>query len=71
VICLAAGNYGTWSGTGKAITIREESGAAATMGVNFGSGDAGFTIDGLTIPGGQIGSTGCTGCPGWGSEGGG
>src|SRR5262249_35915154 len=53
-ICLAAGNYGTFQGTNKAITIRSQTGAAATMGLNLDTGDSGFTVDGLTIPGADV-----------------
>jgi hypothetical protein len=45
-ICLAAGNYGNWTGTDKAITIRPQAGASPTMSFDFGSGAANFTIDG-------------------------
>ena len=45
-ICLASGNYGTWQGTGKAITLRPQEGASPSMGIAFGTGDSGFTIDG-------------------------
>ena len=53
-ICLASGSYGTWSGTNKAVTITPAAGASATMQVNFASGDAGFTLDGLAGMGGTI-----------------
>jgi hypothetical protein len=53
-ICLASGAYGTWSGTSKAITIRNEGGATPTMRYSFGSGDRGFTLDGLSGMGGSI-----------------
>lgn len=55
-VCLASGNYGTWGGTNKAITIAPAPGASPTMQVNFGSGDSGFTL--LEIGGlsGQISS---------------
>ena len=36
VICLASGDYGTWNGTNKAITITKQSGATATMRIDFG-----------------------------------
>jgi hypothetical protein len=45
-MCLAAGNYGIWQGTSKAITIRPQSGVSPTLSVNLGNGDANFTIDG-------------------------
>lgn len=45
-ICLASGDYGFWNGTAKAITIRPQDGATPTMGLQFGAGAGGFTIDG-------------------------
>jgi hypothetical protein len=45
-ICLASGDYGTWSGTNKAITITPVAGATPQIGMNFGSSAHGFTIDG-------------------------
>jgi hypothetical protein len=55
-VCLTSGNYGTWNGTNKAITIAPAPGASPTMQINFGSGDSGFTM--LEIGGlsGQISS---------------
>ena len=53
-ICLASGDYGTWSGTNKAITLQADAGASPQMQVNFGNGDAGFTLDGMTGMGGQV-----------------
>jgi hypothetical protein len=53
-ICLAAGDYGTWSGTNKAVTLYADSGVTATMKVNFGAGDSGFTLDGLSGMGGTV-----------------
>ena len=59
-ICLASGDYGTWSGTSEAITVTAASGASVTLSFGFASGDSGFTIDGakgggtMTIPGGEI-----------------
>ena len=53
-ICLASGNYGTWSGTNKAITVMAASGASPTMQVDFGSGDKGFTMSGIGGMGGTI-----------------
>jgi hypothetical protein len=55
-VCLASGSYGTWSGTNKAITIRNAEGAAPTMRYSFGSGDYGFTLSGLSGMGGSISS---------------
>ena len=45
-VCLAAGDYGTWSGTSKAITIAPEPNASPTMAFDFRSGAANFTING-------------------------
>ena len=53
-ICLASGTYGTWQGTNKAITILAASGASPSMRYSFTSGDAGFTMDGMTGMGGSI-----------------
>jgi hypothetical protein len=53
-VCLASGNYGTWAGTNKAITIAAANGANPQMEINLGSGDSGFTLDGLTGMGGVI-----------------
>ncbi len=53
-ICLASGNYGTFAGTNKAITIKAAAGATATMLFNFTTGDNGFTLDGLSGAGGTI-----------------
>ena len=54
-ICLASGNYGTWSGTNKAITVRKADGAIPTMRFSFGSGDANFIVDGVSGAGGSLG----------------
>ena len=54
-ILLASGNYGTWGGTNKAITVKADSGATPTMRVNFGSGDSGFTLAEMHGMGGSIG----------------
>jgi fibronectin type 3 domain-containing protein len=56
-ICLAAGNYGTFTGTNKAVTIQCNSGATCNMAVDFGSGDTGFTIDGMSGVNGQTTGT--------------
>lgn len=53
-ICLATGNYGTWNGVNKAITITNQAGATASMVLNIGTGDGNFTLDGLSIGGGTI-----------------
>lgn len=51
-ICLAAGDYGAWAGTDKAITISAESGAKMT--INLNSEAAGFTLDGVSGMGGSV-----------------
>jgi hypothetical protein len=53
-VCLAGGNYGTWSGTNKAITIRAAQGATPLMRFNFSTGDQSFTVDGVNGAGGTI-----------------
>ena len=53
-VCLTSGNYGTWGGTNKAITIAAAAGASPTMQVNFGSGDTGFTMVEIGGLSGQI-----------------
>lgn len=53
-VSLASGNYGTWSGTNKAITVKAAPGAAPQMKINFGSGASGFTLDGMTNMGGSV-----------------
>jgi hypothetical protein len=53
-ICLASGDYGTWAGTNKAITVKAAAGATPTMNDNFGSGASGFTLDGMTGMSGTI-----------------
>ncbi|TAH33657.1 right-handed parallel beta-helix repeat-containing protein [Candidatus Saccharibacteria bacterium] len=54
VICLASGDYGTWTGTNKAITITKQAGATANMDLELTNGDANFTIDGLSGMGGTM-----------------
>jgi hypothetical protein len=51
-ICLSSGDYGTFGGTDKAVTIRAADGATPTMQLEFGAGDRGFTLDGLSGLGG-------------------
>jgi hypothetical protein len=53
-VCLATGNYGTFAGTNKAVTIKAAQGAAPTMKVSLGSGDSGFTLDGIQGMGGTV-----------------
>jgi hypothetical protein len=55
-ICLASGDYGTFQGTNKAITIKRADGATPTMRISFGSGDSGFTLDGMAGMGGTLAS---------------
>ena len=45
-LCLSAGDYGTWTGTGKAITIAPQPGASPRMSFDFGSNAANFSING-------------------------
>lgn len=56
VLCLATGDYGTWGGTNKAITLRAKAGATPTMAVFFGTGDTGFTVDGMRGMNGVVGT---------------
>lgn len=55
-VCLASGNYGTWSGTNKAIVVKAADGAAPQMKINLGSGDGSFVLDGMVGMGGDIGN---------------
>ena len=50
-VCLASGDYGTWGGTNKPITVGPAPGAAVSMGISFGSGDGGFTLAGVDLAG--------------------
>ena len=45
-VCLAAGDYGTWAGTTKAITIAPEPGASPSLNFDFRADAANFTING-------------------------
>jgi hypothetical protein len=56
-ICLATGNYGTWGGTNKAITVTSASGATPQMKADFGNSTANLTIDGLTVNGAHFFTT--------------
>ncbi len=53
-VCLASGNYSTWTGTNKSITIKAASGASPVMDIDFSNGDSGFTLDGMTGMSGDI-----------------
>jgi hypothetical protein len=53
-ILLASGSYGTFAGTAKAVTIQAASGATPTMRYAFSTGDANFTLDGISGMGGSI-----------------
>jgi hypothetical protein len=53
VICLASGNYGTWNGVDKAITIKAAAGATPVMRVKFDSSVGGFILDGMNGMGGM------------------
>jgi len=52
VICLASGDYGTWNGVNKAITIKAAAGATPNMRVKFNSSVGGFILDGMNGMGG-------------------
>ncbi len=53
MICLASGDYGTWNGVHKAITIKAAAGATPNMRVNFSSSSDGFILDGMNGMGGR------------------
>jgi hypothetical protein len=53
-VCLASGSYGSWGGTAKQITVGPQPGAAVSLGIGFGGGDAGFALVGVTVTGGSI-----------------
>lgn len=48
-ICLQAGEYGTFTGTDKKVTLKAAPGTDARMGFSLGEGDRDFTLDGLTF----------------------
>jgi hypothetical protein len=48
---MASGNYGTWTGVSKQITVRPGNGASVTMSGSFGNGDSGFTVNGQSPDG--------------------
>ena len=56
-VCLATGDYGTWTGTNKAITVKAGAGQTPTMTDSFGSGASGFTLDGISGMSGSISGT--------------
>jgi hypothetical protein len=47
-ICLATGNYGTWSGAGKAIVVRPQEDATPTMKVSFSTDQGGLVLEGMS-----------------------
>jgi Concanavalin A-like lectin/glucanases superfamily/Right handed beta helix region len=53
-ICLSSGDYGTWYGTNKGITVTAASGSRPTMRFSFGPGTGGFTLDGMTDMAGTV-----------------
>ena len=53
-VCLASGDYGTWTGVNKPITVRRADGATPRMRYQFGAGDAGFTLDGMSDMWGDV-----------------
>lgn len=54
-ICLASGSYGTFKASSKpsVVTVRAQTGATATMELNF-NGASNVRLDGLTITGGSL-----------------
>lgn len=48
-ICLASGDYGTWAGGSKAVTVTAAEDATPTMGIQFGTGASDFTLDGIGL----------------------
>ena len=55
-VCLTSGDYGTWGGTNKAITVTAAPGNTPTMRVSFGAGDGGFVLDGMSGMTGSVGN---------------
>jgi hypothetical protein len=53
-VCLATGNYGNWTGTGRAIAIAAAPHASPVMTFRFGGDAHGFTLSGIRGMGGQI-----------------
>jgi hypothetical protein len=53
-LCLASGNYGSWSGTNKAITVKASPGATVSMSFAFGTNSGNFALDGVTVTSGSI-----------------
>lgn len=53
-ICLETGDYGTWEGGDKAVTITAADNAIPVMRLMFTTGDHSFTLDGLTFGGGTL-----------------
>ena len=53
-VCLATGNYGNWTGTGKAIAIAAAPHASPQMTFRFDGNAHGFTLSGMRGMGGQI-----------------
>lgn len=48
-ICLADGNYGTWKGVDKAVTLRSANGQNASMALQIGMNAARFSLESVTI----------------------
>ena len=46
-VCLRSGDYGTWHGTDKALTVAGARGNVARMRIAFGPGARGFTLSGV------------------------
>ena len=60
-VCLASGNYGNWTGTNKAITVKAAPGAAPTMEINFSTNQGGLVLDGMRGMGSDAGVRGSAG----------
>ena len=56
-ICLASGDYGTWRGTDKKVTLEPVDGATPTMQIEFGPDTRDFTLVGMSGLGGGINET--------------
>jgi hypothetical protein len=52
-ICLATGDYGTWTGTSKNVTITADAAASPVMKLDLDSADGNFTLDGIGGLGGS------------------
>jgi hypothetical protein len=53
-VCLATGNYGNWTGTGKAVAIAAAPHASPMMTFRFDGDAHGFTLSGIRGMGGEM-----------------